>query len=229
MTLPGSTTASRSALEAAGHDQEASDYPPSPPCPPCLDETHRPDGHWRVAEQAALERLLAIEQRAYPWPWSLGNFQDSLRAGYHMPVLLQGSAQPEGFAASGCTVLGYAVAMLGVQEVHLLNITVDPDHQGRGWGRLIMARLVQWSLAQGAEQLWLEVRHSNTRAQALYQRLGFEAVGLRRRYYPAARSQREDAVVMRLWLAPSDGRGDECQAVVAQHAAHRKEHGHGLG
>lgn len=183
-----------------------------------------PPSHWLRAEPAWLERLLAIEQRAYAWPWSLGNFQDSWRAGYHMPVLAlglgnttragAGADQTAGVDGAdgpddpggpdgpvGTTLLGYAVALLGVEEVHLLNITVDPEHQGQGWGRHIMAALVDWSQAQGAAHLWLEVRHSNARAQALYQRLGFEAVGLRKRYYPASRSQREDAVVMRLALA----------------------------
>jgi ribosomal-protein-alanine N-acetyltransferase len=226
MSSPNLTTAARRALGAVGHAQGVAH---GAPCPPSLDNPQHTGCHWHPAQAAVLERLLTIEQRAYPWPWSLGNFQDSLRAGYHMPVLLQGPAQAEGVAAGDSTVLGYAVAMLGVQEVHLLNITVDPDHQGRGWGRFIMARLVQWSLAQGAQQLWLEVRQSNARAQALYQRLGFEAVGLRRRYYPATRSQREDAVVMRLLLADRDGRADPGHAVGVQHAAHPKEHGHGLG
>jgi ribosomal-protein-alanine N-acetyltransferase len=53
---------------------------------------------------------------------------------------------------------------------------------------------------QGAAQLWLEVRGSNLRAQALYHRFGLETVGVRKRYYPAPDGSREDALVMSLTL-----------------------------
>lgn len=121
-----------------------------------------------------LEQVVAIERRAYDHPWTRGNFADSLRAGYHAQIL-----------GAGDTVLGYFVAMQGVDEVHLLNITVEPTWQGQGWGRLMLDALALWSRAQGAQWLWLEVRTSNVRAQEVYQRYGFRRVGERRNYYPA--------------------------------------------
>ncbi len=139
-----------------------------------------------------LDAVVAIEQRAYSHPWSRGNFTDSLAAGYLAEVW---------FDPTDSQVLGYLVAMAGVDELHLLNITVVPDQQGRGLGRAMMAALRQHALAKGAATLWLEVRAGNQRAQALYRSLGYVQVGLRRGYYPGA-PRREDAVVMSLALAP---------------------------
>lgn len=134
--------------------------------------------------EARLDAVVAIEQRAYEHPWTRGNFADSLRAGYQAQML-----------CAGDVVLGYFVAMRGVDEVHLLNITVDPDYQGQGWGRVLLDALALWSRSVGTEWLWLEVRTSNLRAQRIYERYGFRRVGERRSYYPA-RMGREDAIVM---------------------------------
>jgi ribosomal-protein-alanine N-acetyltransferase len=90
--------------------------------------------------------------------------------------------------------------MKGVDEVHLLNITVAPGEQGRGWGRLMLDALAVWSRSQGAQWLWLEVRTGNTRAQRIYDRHGFRRVGERKNYYPAQAGGREDAIVMSLRL-----------------------------
>jgi ribosomal-protein-alanine N-acetyltransferase len=97
-------------------------------------------------------------------------------------------------------VLGYFVAMKGVDEVHLLNITVAPEFQGQGWSRLLLEALTIWSRGQGAEWLWLEVRVGNARAIHVYEAHGYRRVGLRKAYYPAGLGQREDAIVMSLRL-----------------------------
>ena len=131
-----------------------------------------------------LDEVVAVERRAYSHPWTRGNFADSLRSGYQAQLLCAGDA-----------VIGYFVAMRGVDEVHLLNITVDPAYQGQGWGRLMLEALTLWARAQNAQWLWLEVRTSNARAQQVYERYGFRRVGERRHYYPAEKG-REDAIVM---------------------------------
>ena len=131
-----------------------------------------------------LPQVVAIERRAYGHPWTHGNFADSLRSGYHAQLLCAGEE-----------VIGYFVAMRGVDVVHLLNITVEPAFQGQGWGRIMLDALALWSRAQGAQWLWLEVRASNARAQEVYQRHGYRRVGERRNYYPADQG-REDAIVM---------------------------------
>lgn len=136
-----------------------------------------------------LDAVVAVESRAYEHPWTRGNFADSLRSGYQAQVLV----------ADG-RLLGYFVAMKGVDEVHLLNITVVPEYQSQGWGRLMLDALALWSRGQGAQWLWLEVRRTNERAQRIYERTGFRRVGERKGYYPAADGQREDAVVMSLKL-----------------------------
>ncbi|MDP1742675.1 MAG: ribosomal protein S18-alanine N-acetyltransferase [Polaromonas sp.] len=141
-----------------------------------------------------LAAVCRVEQSAYPHPWTQGNFSDSLRAGYQAQLLI-GGAGPD------AQLLGYFVAMQGVDEVHLLNITVAPAWQRQGWARLMLDGLVLWSRGQGAQWVWLEVRVSNTRARAVYERYGFRHVGNRRQYYPADAAGREDAVVMSLALS----------------------------
>ena len=151
---------------------------------------------------AALTTVSIIEQSAYKYPWTHGNFSDSLNAGYQAQMLMGGQDTLE----SSAKLLGYFVAMKGVEEVHLLNLTVAPSYQLQGWGRLMLDALVLWSRGQGAQWLWLEVRTSNAHAKALYTRYGFRAVGLRKGYYPQGgtsllgASAREDAVVMSLAL-----------------------------
>ena len=134
--------------------------------------------------ESRLDEVVAIERRAYEHPWTRGNFADSLRAGYQAQLLCAGEV-----------VLGYFVAMRGVDEVHLLNITVDPGWQGQGWGRVMLDALALWARGQGAQWLWLEVRTSNARAQQVYLRYGYRRVGERKHYYPAQHG-REDAIVM---------------------------------
>jgi ribosomal-protein-alanine N-acetyltransferase len=137
--------------------------------------------------------VLAIEQSAYSHPWTPGNFVDSAKAGYHMMVLLGEDAGRE-------RVVGYLVAMEGVDEVHLLNITVAPAWQGQGLGTHLLETLCAWSRQRQAQWLWLEVRASNARALSVYQRFGFKRVGERKAYYPLAPGKREDAVVMSFLL-----------------------------
>ena len=139
--------------------------------------------------EARLGEVLPIERSAYEHPWTSGNFADSLRAGYQAQLL-----------CAGGEVLGYFVAMKGVDEVHLLNLTVAPAWQGQGWGRLMLDALATWSRGQGAQWLWLEVRVGNARAQKVYERNGFRRVGQRKAYYPSHGGCREDAIVMSLKL-----------------------------
>lgn len=141
---------------------------------------------------ANLDAVMAIEAAAYAFPWSRGNFVDSLASGYVARVLYAGSGE----------VLGYFVAMAGVDEMHLLNITVAPAHQHLGHARFMIDALVAECRVRRAQQLWLEVREGNARARAIYLKRGFVQVGVRRGYYPAPQGRREDAIVMSLHLQP---------------------------
>ena len=136
-----------------------------------------------------LDAVMDIERRAYEFAWSRGNFVDSLAAGYVAQVLCdeQGAVQ------------GYFVAMAGVDEMHLLNISVEPRLQRRGLGLQLLDGVLLSATLHGAALLWLEVRPSNQRALRLYERYGLHAVARRRAYYPAmvdGRAGREDAIVM---------------------------------
>ena len=149
--------------------------------------------HLEAMGMKHLDAVAALEAAAYEFPWSRGNFVDSLATGYPAQVLFDANR----------TLLGYFVAMVGVNEWHLLNITVAPAVQGRGHGRFMLDAMVAMCREQRAATLWLEVRDSNLRARAVYARYGFSGIGVRRNYYPAAQSQREDAAVMRLLLDAS--------------------------
>ena len=164
-------------------DNLAMPAPTSTLLPPTTAMALRPMG---VGDVDAVVRM---EQQVYPHPWTRGNFVDALTAGYHAQCLHQDNA-----------LCGYVVAMAGVQEAHLLNITIERQHQGRGLGRVLWLHLCQWASTVGAQRIWLEVRRSNEVARSIYTHWGFETVGERKNDYPAGRGAREDALVMGLTL-----------------------------
>jgi ribosomal-protein-alanine N-acetyltransferase len=147
------------------------------------------EAHFEPMTPAWLPEVLRLEHSAYAHPWAHANFMDTLSCG-HLAQLL----------VAGHTLLGYFIAMKGVDEVHLLNITVAPDFQRQGWARVMLDALALWSRGQHAAWVWLEVRASNLRAQNVYQAYGFQCVGRRKDYYPAGLNQREAAIVMSLKL-----------------------------
>ena len=140
---------------------------------------------FRPMNEHDLDAVLSIELRSYTFPWTRGNFQDCLDSGYRCEVAEQGGV-----------LLGYSVLSTGAGEGHVLNCCVSPAWQGRGIGSELMRRLMAGAKSFGVSTLFLEVRPSNRRGIELYDRLGFEAIGLRRGYYPAEEG-REDALVMR--------------------------------
>jgi ribosomal-protein-alanine N-acetyltransferase len=156
-----------------------------------------PNLRLRTMNSRDLDAVMAIEMQAYSFPWTRGNFIDSLAAGYRAEVLTDGS--------SG--IVGYFVAMPGVDEMHLLNLTVAPPWQRQGLARRLLDALEQRCRDAALPMLWLEVRASNERARQLYRRRGFSEVGLRRGYYPAPLGMREDAVVMSTPVPAEDGDG----------------------
>jgi [ribosomal protein S18]-alanine N-acetyltransferase len=147
-----------------------------------------PTLRWRTAQLADVTAMLALEQRAYSHPWTHGNFVDSVVGGHWIWL--------------GCTeefVRAYWLAMPVLDELHLLNLTVDPSCWGQGFGKQALTHLHERALQQQMREIWLEVRVSNTRAQHLYQREGYLTVGRRRGYYPGGPhgQGREDAYLMR--------------------------------
>jgi ribosomal-protein-alanine N-acetyltransferase len=141
---------------------------------------------FRAITESDLATVCQIESQAHAHPWELLHFQDCINAGYELLALTRHGQ-----------LLGYYVAMPSLDELHLLNLTVSPAHQRQGYARLLMHALMAKTIATGALSIWLEVRHSNHAAKALYAALGFTTVRLRKDYYPAQDGRREDAWVMR--------------------------------
>ncbi|RJG00029.1 ribosomal-protein-alanine N-acetyltransferase [Noviherbaspirillum saxi] len=139
---------------------------------------------------ADMPDVLAIENDVYPHPWTRGNFLDSLYNGYDTWTLREESGQ----------LAGYFLMMPMVDEAHLLNISVRRDLHGRGVGRMQLDKVVERAREKAMQSILLEVRPSNQRALAVYQRYGFVEIGRRKGYYPAADGTREDAIVMRFPL-----------------------------
>ncbi len=138
---------------------------------------------------ADLDDIATVEQQIYPFPWSRGNFADSLSAGYSGWVLRD----------AGGRLVAYSIMMFAIDEAHLLNLSVAEHAQRRGLGWRTLEWIAEVARGHGAQTLLLEVRPSNPAALRLYERYGFERVGIRRGYYPA-RDGREDALVMRVML-----------------------------
>ena len=131
-----------------------------------------------------LDQVMAIEETAYAFPWTMTIFQDCLRIGYCCWVLERDGR-----------IIGYGVMSIAVGECHILNICVDPEYQNMGHGEMVLDYLLDLAQKHNADMAFLEVRPSNDVARRLYQNKGFDEVGMRRNYYPAMFG-REDAVIM---------------------------------
>ncbi|MBA1275993.1 ribosomal protein S18-alanine N-acetyltransferase [Stutzerimonas azotifigens] len=138
---------------------------------------------FRRMTEADIDEVLKIEFAAFSHPWTRGIFTDSLSS-YECWVMFEGQQQ-----------VGHGVINVILDEAHLLNITVKPQSQGRGLGLRLLEHLMLRARECEARECFLEVRASNLPAYRLYERYGFNEIGRRRGYYPAA-GGREDALVM---------------------------------
>ncbi len=145
---------------------------------------------YRPLAEQDLAAIAAIEAGVYVFPWTIGNFRDSLLSGYQCIGCLAGGE-----------LIGYAIVLTALEEAHLLNIAVADSWQRRGVGAQFLQHVIEGVRRQGLEVLYLEVRPSNAIARRLYERFGFRQLGMRRDYYPAP-TGREDALFLGLNLAP---------------------------
>ncbi|WP_300087298.1 ribosomal protein S18-alanine N-acetyltransferase [uncultured Nitrosomonas sp.] len=145
-----------------------------------------------------LEQVICIEHEIFLFPWSLINFSDSIKAGYHCRVLVQPRSETD-TQPDADVVMGYGILMIGPGEAHVLTVGVGYAWQGRGLGEKMLRHLIALSREHQAEFVLLDVRESNTGAASLYRRLGFQQIAVRKGYYPAM-CGREDALVMKLEL-----------------------------
>jgi ribosomal-protein-alanine N-acetyltransferase len=137
----------------------------------------------RLLELDALDAIEAIEQRAYPTPWSRSMFASEL-------------AKPTSIclgAYDGTDLVGYVINSRYVDAWHVMNVAVDPDRHRRGVATALLERLFELTADDERRGYTLEVRVSNEGAIRLYEQLGFEARGIRRGYYT---DNREDALIM---------------------------------
>ena len=136
-----------------------------------------------------LDTVSALEVSLQPFPWSRGNFADSLAVGHSAWVLRLGG-----------DLIGFSVVMVVIDEAHLLNIGVAQRYQGQGYGARMLRHAMENARLNQATKLFLEVRPSNERAVELYRHFGFRQIGQRKGYYPAAIG-REDALIFDKELA----------------------------
>ena len=146
-------------------------------------------GRYAPMTAADLDQVVLAEKKIYPFPWTHGNFLDALHAGYSAWVLRDASE----------AVAAYSVMMIALDEAHLLNLSVAHEAQRTGLGWRTLEWMADVARGYGARTMLLEVRPSNAAALRLYERYGFERIGVRRGYYPA-QGGREDAIVMRIAL-----------------------------
>jgi ribosomal-protein-alanine N-acetyltransferase len=135
-----------------------------------------------------LDAVIQIEQEVFLFPWTRGNFGDSISSGYHCYVLEMDSH-----------IIGYGVMTTDLGEAHILTLSVASEWQREGRGEKLLQHFIFLAKEHNARSIFLEVRKSNLGAAKLYERIGFRLVATRVGYYPAM-GGREDAVVMELIL-----------------------------
>ena len=134
-------------------------------------------------------RLFEIEQQAHLVPWSKGTLLNNQGERY---LNLKLSIENQ--------IVAFAICQKVLDEATLFNIAVAPEFQGKGYGKRLLESLIQQLQQQNVLTLWLEVRESNQTARQLYDKLGFNEVTLRKNYYPTSTGERENAIVMALYL-----------------------------
>ena len=149
---------------------------------------------FRRLELRDLNAIEAIERASYPTPWSRSMFAGEL-------------AKPSSIclgAFEGERLVGFLIVSRYVDAWHVMNVAVEPAHRRRGIATALLDRLFELTAEDSRRGYTLEVRVSNSEAIALYERLGFQARGIRRGYYT---DNREDALIM--WKDPVRSNGSQ--------------------
>ena len=144
----------------------------------------------RRLELRDLNAIEEIERSSYPTPWSRSMFAGELAKPSSICLGAVDGEREE--------LVGYLIISRYVDAWHVMNVAVTPDYRRRGIARMLLERLFDVTATDPRRGYTLEVRVSNTGAIALYEKLGFEARGVRRGYYT---DNREDALIM--WREPN--------------------------
>ena len=142
----------------------------------------------RKLSDADLDDIMMIEESSFTAPWRRNTFES---------LLARRDSDLLGALDAEDRLIGYAVVWTIVDQAELGNVAVAPQGRGRGAGRALVKEALARARERGARECFLEVRESNEVAKALYDTLGFTAIGRRRRYYS---NPPEDALVMRVNL-----------------------------
>jgi ribosomal-protein-alanine N-acetyltransferase len=153
--------------------------------------SHVPAAEIRRLSYPDLPQVIAIERRAFPTPWSLAMFvlELSKPSGICLAAVLRGERARR--------LTGYLICSRYETVWHVMNIAVDVDRRREGIASALLSDLYA-RVDDSQARYTLEVRQSNAPAIRLYEREGFRAAGLRRRYY---QDNGEDALIM--WRTPA--------------------------
>lgn len=153
-----------------------------------MNSTLQQTAEFRKMYPEDLDHVILIEREIFLFPWSPGNFADSIKAGYVCQVLQQADV-----------LFGYGIMMMSPEEAHILTIGIAANWQKKGWGKKLLQHFIQYAREENAKSIFLDVRESNHGAAQLYKQMGFQHIATRKGYYPAM-CGREDALVMQLML-----------------------------
>lgn len=142
--------------------------------------------HLQIMTASHLPECHVIDCAVASHPWSLESFNRGVQKNHQSHVWLDHNN----------AVQGFCICMLVVDELSVLNIAVSAEYQRQGLGRALLQHAIAEGYTAGAREAFLEVRQSNHGAQALYEDLEFNVVGVREHYYPVARGQTEHALIM---------------------------------
>lgn len=147
--------------------------------------------------QAALDDvgdIARLEQKCFKASWSEELIKKEIMSNSSFAVV----------AMDGDSLCGYAMFMLLYDEIHITKIAVDEFHRRLGIGNLLINALLKTAYKNNYFDITLEVRVSNKAAISLYEKKGFESVGVRKHYYT---DNNEDALIM--WLHMKEGNSNE--------------------
>ncbi|WP_374721774.1 ribosomal protein S18-alanine N-acetyltransferase [Peribacillus tepidiphilus] len=139
---------------------------------------------FRLMTEDDIDEVLVLERRSFTLPWSREAFYNELNHNqYALYIVLEDEGK----------IVGYCGAWLVIDEAHITNIAILPEYRGRRLGEGLLRKMMDIAIERGAKVMTLEVRVSNIIAQSLYEKLGFQKGGIRKRYYT---DNGEDALVM---------------------------------
>ena len=139
------------------------------------------------AENKQLSQLEELEKLCFSLPWTREQLESQLPDGQHIFLV----------AVEGERVLGYVGMMFVLDEGYISNVAVSPEARRRGFGDALISELLLRAEEKALSFVTLEVRESNEAAIGLYQKHGFQKVGLRKKYYDLPK---EDAILMTKFL-----------------------------